>query len=55
MPVISLEVPYQLADKLTSLAGHHEANREAHGVGGGCDELEAAERAECSVALKIHV
>jgi hypothetical protein len=53
--VVAGQVGDQLADVCVALAGHHEADGEARGVGGGRDEVEAAERAEGTLALEVHV
>ena len=55
VPVIPLQAVHQLPDEGVAPAGHHEADGEARGVGGGRGELEAAERAERALALQVHV
>lgn len=55
VPVVPVEVLDQLADVFVALARHHEPDREARGVGGWRDELEASEGAEGALALQIHV
>jgi hypothetical protein len=53
--VVARQVGDQLTDVCVALAGHHEADREACGVGGGRDEGEAAEGAEGALALEVQV
>lgn len=53
--VVQLEALDQCGHEGIMLAGHHEADGEACGMGRGCDEIKTSKRSERASALQIHI